>query len=77
LLYNKGFDVKNSAMDAFGAPVEDMPYLLDIIEKVVKQTEIEYSRYLFDNNIGENTKLNIKSIDAEKTPTEMDCEVVV
>lgn len=35
------------------------------------------SRYLFDNHIGENTKLNIKSIDAEKTPTEMDCEVVV
>ena len=35
------------------------------------------SRYLFDNNIGENTKLNIKSIDTEKTPTEMDCEVVV
>jgi ATP-dependent Clp protease ATP-binding subunit ClpA len=35
------------------------------------------SRYLFDNKIGENTKLNIKSIDAEKTPTEMDCEVVV
>ncbi len=35
------------------------------------------SRYLFDNKIGENTKLNIKSIDAEKTPTEMDCEVVI
>lgn len=35
------------------------------------------SRYLFDNHIEENTKLNIKSIDAEKTPTEMDCEVVV
>jgi ATP-dependent Clp protease ATP-binding subunit ClpA len=35
------------------------------------------SRYLFDNNIEENTKLNIKSINAEKTSTEMDCEVVV
>ena len=35
------------------------------------------SRYLFDNKIGENTKLNIKNIDSEKTPTEMDCEVVV
>lgn len=35
------------------------------------------SRYLFDNHIVENTKLNIKSIDAKKTPTEMDCEVVV
>lgn len=35
------------------------------------------SRYLFDNKIGENTELNIKSIDAEKTPTKMDCEVVV
>ena len=35
------------------------------------------SRYLFDNNIAENTKLNIKSIDASSSPTEMDCEVVV
>ena len=35
------------------------------------------SRYLFDNHIGENARLNIKSIDAEKTPTKMDCEVVV
>ena len=35
------------------------------------------SRYLFDNNIGENTELIIKSINAEKTPTEMDCGVVV
>lgn len=35
------------------------------------------SRYLFDKHIGESTKLNIKNIDAEKTPTEMDCEVVV
>lgn len=35
------------------------------------------SRYLFDNHIVENTKLNIKSIDVKKIPTEMDCEVVV
>ena len=35
------------------------------------------SRYLFDNNIAENTKLNIKSIDVSSTPTEMECEVIV
>ena len=35
------------------------------------------SRYLFDNNIAENTKLNIKSSDVSSTPTEMECEVIV
>lgn len=35
------------------------------------------SRYLFDNSIAENTKINIKSIDAASMPTEMNCEIFV
>lgn len=50
MLYNKGFDVKTSSIKAFGSPIIEMPYFLDLIENVVKKAEIEYAQMLFDNN---------------------------
>lgn len=35
------------------------------------------SRYLFDNNISENTELDVVRIDSQMTPVKIDCEVVV
>lgn len=35
------------------------------------------SRYLFDNNISENTKLIINRIYADKMPTEIECEAIL
>lgn len=50
MLYNKGFDIKEASDDVFGKPIEQMPYLKEIIEKVIIKTEKTYSEYLYENN---------------------------
>ena len=50
MLYNKGCDIKKLPMSAFGTPPEAMPYLQEIIEKVIIPTEQEYDRTLAENN---------------------------
>ena len=49
-LYEKGCDIKHLKLSSWGnAPVE-LPFLNKIIEKVVIETEKEYSKLLVDNN---------------------------
>lgn len=50
MLYNKGYDIKDATDDVFGEPIEDMPYMKEIIQEVIVQTEKTYSEYLYDNN---------------------------
>lgn len=50
MLYNKGFDIKESVSDVFGVPIPQMPYLKEIIEEVIVKTEKEYADYLYENN---------------------------
>ncbi len=49
-LYSKGCDVKTAAIESFGQPLDGFSYINDLIEKVIKRTEIEYSKYLLENN---------------------------
>ena len=49
-LYGKGCDIKSIDMSSWGKPPEEMPYLNKIIEKVVIETEREYSKLLIENN---------------------------
>lgn len=49
-LYEKGCDIKSVSKDVFGTAPEQMPYLNDILEKVVIETEQEYSAFLMENN---------------------------
>lgn len=49
-LYNKGVDIKDISIQSFGQPLENIPYINDLIENVVMKTEEEYSKYLLDNN---------------------------
>ena len=49
-LYEKGCDIKNIKMDAWGTSPQQIPYLNDIYEKVVIETEKEYSKFLIENN---------------------------
>lgn len=50
MLYNKGCDIKELPSKAFGMPPEEMPYLQEIIEKVVVPAEKEYEALLLENN---------------------------
>ena len=49
-LYNKGYDIKDASSDIFGEPIAQMPYMKEIIEKVIIPTEKSYSEYLYENN---------------------------
>lgn len=49
-LYEKGCDIKTLDMTSWGDAPDNMPYLNRIIEKVVVETEKEYSKFLIDNN---------------------------
>lgn len=50
MLYNKGYDVKDATEDVFGKPIAEMPYMKEIIQEVIIQTEKTYSKYLYENN---------------------------
>lgn len=50
MLYNKGYDIKESTDDVFGKTVNEMPYMKEIIQEVIVKTEKAYSEYLFENN---------------------------
>ena len=49
-LYEKGCDIKTVGMDVWGTPPEKIPYLNELFENVVIETEKEYASYLVDNN---------------------------
>jgi len=49
-LYSKGCDIKSASMEAFGRPIEAMPYINDIISRVIIETEKEYTRKLTEEN---------------------------
>lgn len=49
-LYEKGCDIKTVDMEAWGTSPEQIPYLNKIYEKVVIETEKEYSKFLIENN---------------------------
>lgn len=49
-LYEKGFDIKNSTIEAFGVPPAELAFFNEFIEEVIARTEIEYTKLLFDNN---------------------------
>lgn len=50
MLYNKGYDIKDATGDVFGNVVYEMPYMKEIIQDVIMETEREYSKYLYENN---------------------------
>ena len=50
MLYNKGYDIKDATDDVFGKPIAEMPYMKEIIQEVIVQTEKKYSEYLYENN---------------------------
>lgn len=50
MLYNKGYDIKDASDDVFGKPINDMPYMKEIIQEVIIKTEKTYSDYLYENN---------------------------
>ncbi len=50
MLYNKGYDIKETTENVFGAPASQMPYMNEIIEEVIIKTERAYSDYLYENN---------------------------
>lgn len=50
MLYNKGYDIKDATEDVFGKPIAEMPYMKEIIQEVIVQTEKTYSEYLYENN---------------------------
>lgn len=50
MLYNKGYDIKDATEDVFGKPIVEMPYMKEIIQEVIVQTEKTYSEYLYENN---------------------------
>ncbi len=49
-LYEKGFDVKSSTLEAFGTPPSELAFFNEFIEEVIVKTEKEYSKLLTDNN---------------------------
>jgi len=49
-LYEKGCDIKSIDSKAWGTPPEQIPYLNNIFDIVVKKTEIEYAHQLIDSN---------------------------
>ena len=49
-LYSKGCDIKSASMEAFGRPIDAMPYINDIISQVIIETEKEYTRKLMEDN---------------------------
>ena len=50
MLYNKGYDIKDATDDVFGKPITEMPFMKEIIQEVIVQTEKKYSEYLYENN---------------------------
>lgn len=48
--YNKGIDLRTVDINDFGKELSGELDVNEIIEEVVKKTEIEYSKYLLDNN---------------------------
>jgi len=49
-LYEKGCDIKTLDMGSWGTAPNNMQFLNKVIEKVVVETEKEYSKLLIDNN---------------------------
>ena len=45
-----GCDIKTVSMDVWGTPPEKIPYLNELFENVVIETEKEYASFLVDNN---------------------------
>ena len=50
MLYNKGYDIKDATEDVFGKPIVEMPYIKEIIQEVIIETEKTYSNFLYENN---------------------------
>lgn len=50
MLYNKGYDIKETTEDVFGQPITKMPYMKEIIQEVIIKTEKAFSSYLYENN---------------------------
>lgn len=48
--YNKGINIMTIDSSEFGEEIKSAPYLKEIIIDVLRNTEIEFSRYLLDNN---------------------------
>ncbi len=74
LLYNKGCDVKEINADAFGRAPEELPFLTDMIQKVVIPAEQEYAQFLVDNNAVHLSQYMInlrKCIDSEAFNTNL------
>lgn len=50
MLYNKGYDIKDATDEVFGEPIGEMPYMKEIIQDVIINTEKSYAEYLYENN---------------------------
>ena len=50
MLYNKGYDIKDATDEVFGEPISEMPYMKEIIQDVIVNTEKSYAEYLYENN---------------------------
>lgn len=50
LLYDKGCDIKAVPIESFGEPIEAIPYINEIFEKVIIRAEKEFTKFMFDNN---------------------------
>lgn len=50
LLYDKGCDIKAVPIESFSEPIEAIPYINEIFEKVIIRAEKEFTKFMFDNN---------------------------
>lgn len=50
VIQNKGFDLTNATLESFGVPNKDIPCLNELIIEVARQAEIEYEKFLIENN---------------------------
>lgn len=73
-LYEKGCDIKTLDIGSWGDPPDEMRFLNKIIERVVVETEKEYSKLLIDNNAVSLSEYMIhlsKCIDSEVFNTDL------
>lgn len=50
VMQNKGFDLINAKLESFGVPDKDIPCLNELIIEVAQRAEIEYAKFLRENN---------------------------
>lgn len=50
VMQNKGFDLINAKLESFGVPDKDIPCLNELIIDVAQRAEIEYAKFLRENN---------------------------